>query len=93
MQKYFLMKRGLYYRPNSAGYTSEIVEAGVYGEDEVKGYKAEPAMGVSVIPIGQEHIDELQRKIEQAKGIIRTSAAGIDGLKAVLAEGGGGDRP
>ena len=29
---WYLVKRGLYYRPNAAGYTSEILEAGIFSE-------------------------------------------------------------
>lgn len=34
MTEYLLMKRGLYYRPNAQGYTSELLEAGFYSASE-----------------------------------------------------------
>ena len=36
MTGFFILKRGLYYRPNSCGYTSNPREAGVYSEQEAK---------------------------------------------------------
>lgn len=80
--RYFLRKRGAYYRPNSRGYTTEILEAGVYTEEEVAGYKAEPRMGVSVIPVGDMR-DEIQAKIDRANETILAAQLGlamIDGL-------------
>lgn len=33
--KFYIIKNGMYYRPNRAGYTSAISEAGVYTLEEV----------------------------------------------------------
>lgn len=34
--RYYLIKNGMYYRPDSKGYTSSFLEAGLFGEDYAK---------------------------------------------------------
>lgn len=49
--KYFLMKNGLYYRPGNLGYTKDLLQAGVFEEDEVTIYKNSVSGEVLVLPI------------------------------------------
>lgn len=61
----YIAKRGLYYRPNSCGYTSMIEEAGVYE----KKYAVNSAMNceeLTIIPIIiKEHNEMIHKKISE----------------------------
>lgn len=61
----FIVKRGLYYRPNSCGYTTNKLEAGVYN----KGYAVRSAKScdeLTIIPINvKEYNTEIQNKINE----------------------------
>src|SRR3990167_4062764 len=54
---WYLIKRGLYYRPNSAGYTSVIEEAGVFSEAEASSHvrstagEHDPSMRVKMVRV------------------------------------------
>jgi hypothetical protein len=49
-ERFLLMKRGLYYQPNSAGYCGAKVQAGRYTEQEVAVYRQNARDEVTVIP-------------------------------------------
>lgn len=52
-RQWLIRKRGYYYRPNRAGYTASIAEAGRYTEAEAKAEAAiEPAI-MQAIPLSQ----------------------------------------
>lgn len=65
-EEWVLMKRGLYYRPNAAGYTSNIEEAGVYTEEEAKKhvYPHDEPVTMHRKPRGEETIASLLRQLE-----------------------------
>lgn len=51
MKLYLIKRRGMWYRPNALGYTSDIVNAGLFDLSEAKShFKTE---GVSVHPLSK----------------------------------------
>jgi hypothetical protein len=55
--EWLIRKRGFYYRPNRAGYTSSIAEAGRYTEAEAKAEAAIEPASIQAIELTQAMID------------------------------------
>lgn len=55
-EKFLLIKRGYYYRPNNAGYTASKAEAGIYSRDEAE-LSCKLCSDVSML--GYEHAEEI----------------------------------
>ena len=56
VRSYWILKRGLFYRPNSQGYTAEWIEAGIYTLDEAmrESYpngRHGPRDGITIVPL------------------------------------------
>lgn len=65
--KYFYIKKnGLYYRPNSCGYTERRFWAGVYTEEEIKDHKGCDELTFVEINV-EEHNQILRKEIETIK--------------------------
>lgn len=69
-------KRGYFYRPNNAGYTSNIIEAGHYPKDEAKAYCVGREGEVTCAPLAA-YREDLVRAAEKAKANLDTFDAAI----------------
>lgn len=76
MSKYFLMKSGLYYRPNCCGYTENISRAGIYSKEFALKYERDSKNNGSDRVFAQDisesewPIKELQEQIKTLETII-----------------------
>src|SRR3546814_10946314 len=61
---HFILRHGLYFRPNAAGYTNEISQAGLYSERETKRFLS--AEGVTVQSISESG-DQIDKDIDRLK--------------------------
>src|SRR3546814_14236955 len=59
---HFILRHGLYFRPNAAGYTNEISQAGMYSEREIKRFiSAEGVTGQSISEYGEQIDKDIHR--------------------------------
>lgn len=96
---WYLVKRGLYYRPNAAGYTCDILEAGIFSEAIAKSHVSSTAGEKSVdmrvkmvlVPAGKYatetdlrvQLERLQRKADRCEALEKSNAALVNALEAV----------
>lgn len=64
---YLISRHGGLFRPEAAGYTREVADAGVFTGKDARGYLA--AEGVSLIPINDMR-DRMQAELDQLTGKI-----------------------
>src|SRR3546814_15511361 len=55
---HFILRHGLYFRPNAAGYTNEISQAGLYSERETKRFLSAQGVTVQSIRESGDQIDK-----------------------------------
>lgn len=75
MSQYFLIKSGLYYRPNCRGYTENISRAGIYEEEFALNYEQESKkhggrVFAQKISESEWPVEELQDQIKTLETII-----------------------
>ena len=65
--KFYYIQKGMYYRPNAAGYTDRATEAGVYSEKEAKEHEKH-CKELHLIEIDvPQHNQRIRRQIEDLK--------------------------
>lgn len=77
--KYLLKKDGLYYRPESCGYTRFAFMAGLFDEDYAKSHASCTHGEVKAVPISQ--LDPVE--ISELKDVIQNAAAVFEAYKEV----------
>jgi len=82
VEQYLLKKRGVYYRPNSQGYTVHIRDAGLYSEKEAE----EICQNCAVCPIPistvRDHFVKEIEQLEKSKQVMIGRLADLDALKS-----------
>src|SRR3546814_15156372 len=86
---HFILRHGLYFRPNAAGYTNEISQAGLYSERETKRFLS--AEGVTVQSISESG-DQIDKDIDRLKTEADRLHADISKLET-MREGLAASRP
>jgi len=93
---YYLKKRGLFYRPFSRGYTENIVDAGMYTEEQVEVHRQERACETTIVPVAklyQEMLIQEDELLNKARLLrlkidwVRSEHAALSGGKDVSKEG------
>lgn len=72
MSQYFLIKRGLYYRPDGKGYTESIIEAGLYSLTEAI-ERVNGSDGVTM-----KSVDQMLHEIDAQRENMREKLALLD---------------
>jgi hypothetical protein len=84
---YLISHRGLWWRTNRCGYTDNILDAGLYSEQDVKsicgGRREPPDIAFSVV----SHRQEIERAVED---LARHQANGAILMEALREQGTGG---
>jgi hypothetical protein len=76
--RYLFRKRGLYYRPNSQGYTQHIHDAGIYTEAEAEIHAQNP--DIQIIPVQTlrdalvDELVNLERRVKECSARIASLA-------------------
>lgn len=72
---YYILKRGVYYRPNSCGYTDCRHRAGVYSKEEaISEYLACDELGIRPVDIS-EHNMIVQKEIDHLQSLLIKESA------------------
>lgn len=66
--EWVIRKHGMFYRPNAAGYTNDILRAGFFDERTAKAH-ADDGAGVTAHPV-KEFIDQIDTSIAETKAYL-----------------------
>lgn len=77
-EPYLIRRHGAFFRPDAAGYTTEIAAAGLYSREEAEKYL--DAEGVTIHPLGEyaAHIERLApfaERLLELRAMMRARAA------------------
>lgn len=79
---FFLKRHGNYFRPGAHGYTTDILEAGIFDEDDAKSYRNIDSPRVEIIPIADlrgiavEILNKARSDRDRSKILIGTMDSG-----------------
>lgn len=83
-RKFLINKRGMWYRPNSQGYTNNPADAGRYTEEEARDYTHPNGLDGPRDGMFYKHESEVDGAVNPLAAIIETQAARIAELEGVL---------
>ena len=90
---YFLKRHGNYFRPEARGYTSDVLEAGIYSKEQARSYEGIDSPIVEIIPISdlRDIVVEIRKKAQfdarRAGSLLNTIDSGR--LPSPLRDNGG----
>lgn len=84
MTAYYLIKRGMFYRPKAAGYTYVASEAGIFSADEVAKHVAGCSGEVTMVPVLPKPITDEQVEAARAGLWAAHTSLALNDLKRKL---------
>ena len=86
MAKYFIRKRGAYFWPEGKGYTTDITNAGIFGDADPQGYvrlsQRDKSAELELVPV-----ETLLPFLRRARDLIAAKLAELGGEDGPVADG------